>query len=260
MHVDESKICFENPLNERMRTLLRLEFMFAQLAHAVQGDSTWEARYALQSYFELVNVISRGELKPDLLQELDRHHANLSRLAQTPGVDAELLKETLDQITITRGALNGAKLISREMIGQNEFLASLRQRAGIPGGTCSFDLPALHSWLELNPAETRWEHLREWSKPFQPLLDTVSLLLGMIRESAVFEGQTAPGGFFQMTLDSGAPVQMTRILLPKASNVFPELSGGKHRFSIRFLEQPNPDMRAVQAEWDVGFELACCAM
>ena len=180
MHVDDTKISFENPLNERMRTLLRLEFMFAQLAFAVQGDSTWEARYALQSYFELVNAISRGELKTDLLQELDRHHANLTRLAETPGVDPSVLKETLDQISETRGALDGAKLISREMIGQNEFLTSLRQRAGIPGGTCNFDLPALHYWLELNPAETRWEHMREWSQPFQPLVDTVSLLLGMI--------------------------------------------------------------------------------
>ena len=260
MHVDDTKICFENPLNERMRTLLRLEFMFAQLAVAVQGDSTWEARYALQTYFELVNVIGRGELKPDLLQELDRHHANLTRLGESPGVDISVLNTTLEEISETRHALNGAKLISREMLGQNEFLTSLRQRAGIPGGTCSFDLPALHYWLEMNPAEQRWEHMREWNRPFQPLVDTVSLLLGMIRESAVFEPETGTKGFFQKTLESGAPVQMTRILLPKSSSVYPELSGGKHRFSVRFMEQPNPDMRAIQAEWDVNFELACCVM
>ncbi len=258
--MDETKITFENPLNERMRTLLRLEFMFAQLAFAVQGDSIWETRFALQTYFDLFNVISRGELKTDLLQELDRHHANLTRLSETPGVDPSVLEETLEQISSTRNALDRAKLISREMIGQNEFLSSLRQRAGIPGGTCNFDLPGLHYWLELNPSETRWEHMREWSRTFQPLVDTVSLLLGMIRESAVLKPETAPKGFFQMTLDSTTPVQMTRIVLPKSSHVFPELSGGKHRFSIRFMEQPKPDMRAVKAEWDVKFELACCIM
>ena len=44
-------ICYEQPLNERARALLRLEFLFQQVDHAMAGDSTWDSRAALQGLF-----------------------------------------------------------------------------------------------------------------------------------------------------------------------------------------------------------------
>ncbi|MEO6696795.1 MAG: cell division protein ZapD, partial [Gammaproteobacteria bacterium] len=32
------KITYEQPLNERIRTFLRLEFLFQQIQHTLQGD------------------------------------------------------------------------------------------------------------------------------------------------------------------------------------------------------------------------------
>jgi cell division protein ZapD len=68
-------------------------------------------------------------------------------------------------------------------------------------------------------------------------------------------------GFFQRGLDSGAPHQLDPS--PAASRqrpVFPEISGGRHRFTIHFLEQPDPNRRAVQSSANVPFELVCCAI
>ena len=259
-NVDDNNICFEFPLNERIRTLLRLEFMFAQMDYALTGDTTRDTRYALQTFFETFNIITRNELKSDLLQELDRHHANLSRLAATPAVDTAVLNDILSQISECREALNQAKLVSPESVRQNEFLNALRQRTVIPGGTCSFDLPAFHHWLEHNPTESRRAYIDEWRRPFTPLNNTVSLILGLIRESAVPEQEVAKAGYFQKALDAHTPVQMSRVIIDRGGNVFPELSGGKHRISVRFLEQPNPNARATQAEWDIPFKLVCCVI
>ncbi len=258
--MDESKICYDNPLNERVRTMLRLEFMFEQLGHAYVGDAPWNTRNALTAYFDTYNLVTRNEIKSDLLQELDRHHTNLSRLAERPGVDPGALREVLRDIAEVREQLHAAPLASAEGIRYNEFLTSIRQRSSIPGGTCSFDLPALHHWLYQNDADTRRQTLEQWHAPLAPLRQTVELLLRLIRGSTTATAEVAERGFFQRSVDGSAPAQLARVFVPKGSNVYPEFSGGKHRFSLRFMELPNPNARATQAEWDVPFELACCVI
>ena len=84
-------VCYEQPLNERVRVLLRLEFLFQQVHHGMVGCSAWNSRMALQGLFDILALTGRNEFKGDLLKELDRHAATLSRLRQTPGVDLVML-------------------------------------------------------------------------------------------------------------------------------------------------------------------------
>jgi cell division FtsZ-interacting protein ZapD len=37
-----------------------------------------------------------------------------------------------------------------------------------------------------------------------------------------------------------------------------ELSGGRHRFTARFMKFSTADVRARQTDEDIEFELACC--
>jgi cell division protein ZapD len=46
--------------------------------------------------------------------------------------------------------------------------------------------------------------------------------------------------------------------LPIDHACYPEINGGKHRFTIRFFEHPVPAERPLQTNHDVAFELACC--
>lgn len=251
-------ICYETPLNERARTLLRLEFMFEQFEIALQGDSTWHSRMALQLYFDALNVITKNELKPDLLKELDRHFANLSRLSESPGVDPHALTQILDEIVSAREGLHQAGALAVDQVRHIEFLNAIKQRRAIPAGTCCFDLPGLHHWLESNNPAMRREQLTAWCGPLHPLRTATELVLELIRGSAVTEQVSATNGFFQMKLEPTAPTQMVRIFVAPSSDVFPEVSGGKHRFSVRFLDQSDPNQRPKAAERDISFELSCC--
>ncbi|MGD8312702.1 MAG: cell division protein ZapD, partial [Gammaproteobacteria bacterium] len=56
------------------------------------------------------------------------------------------------------------------------------------------------------------------------------------------------------------PGQLVRIALPRDVPYFAELSGGRHRFTARFLEFSTADERARQTSRDVEFELACCVI
>src|SRR5574337_1630511 len=70
-------------------------------------------------------------------------------------------------------------------------------RAAIPGGACSFDLPAYHYWLNRDP-EARRRDLQAWIHPMTPIRDGLAIVLRLLRASGHPEGQTARGGVFQL--------------------------------------------------------------
>ena len=52
-------ITYEQPLNERIRTFLRLEFLFQQANHGLQHRSPWDTRASLTNLIEILNVFGR---------------------------------------------------------------------------------------------------------------------------------------------------------------------------------------------------------
>ena len=80
------------PLNERMRTLLRLEFLFRQLDYHLQGESYWDTRAAIDTLLDIqAFAVARTDLQSDLTMEVDRQIKNLRGLRESPGVDGERL-------------------------------------------------------------------------------------------------------------------------------------------------------------------------
>lgn len=252
-------VCYEQPLNERVRALLRLEFLFQQVEHALGNPSVWDARMALQGLFDILTLTGRNEFKRELLKELDRHATTLNRLRQTPRVDAAALDRVLVEIGKVIDQVHCQDSQLQDDIRKTDFLSAAYKRSHVPGGTCQFDMPALHHWLQLDyPA--RVAHLRRWLAPFTPLQTAATLILRLIRDSATPRSEVAARGFFQRGLDGVAPHQLIRVLMPVGQPCFPEISGGRHRFTIHFLAQPDPNLRAVQSSADIAFKLACCAI
>lgn len=252
-------VCYEQPLNERMRLLLRLEFLFRQIIQTAEEQSEWGSRTALQGLCELLSLTSRNELKAELLKELDRHAAFLSRLKEAPGVDPERLSQILSDIQRVARPVHSQTNLAFEAVRRNDFLSAFCQRHAMTGGTSAFDLPALHLWLKQDSA-ARARHIEGWLKPFRPLQEAVELILRLVRDSAVPQEEVAVRGYFQKTLDVNAPNQLVRVLLLPEAVAFPEISSGRQRISIRFMKQPDPHRRAVQSSEDIPFQLVCCVI
>ena len=255
------RICYEQPLNERIRTLLRLEFLFQQIEDSAPLRSVWATRHAMQGLIDLLNLTSRNELKSELRKELERHAASLNRLRhkQPLEVDTTALESILDDITQVMHRVNSIDNPAIETVRKNDFLSAIRQRSSIPGGTCLFDLPALHHWLQQD-SETRASNIDSWLQPLQPLQEAVQLILQLVRESSIPTQEIAPAGFFQKALNSNSPSQLVRVILPLETSVFPEISGGRHRFSIRFMTQPDLNQKAIPCHDDIAFKLVCCVI
>lgn len=257
-HVDH-KVIYEQPLNERIRSFLRLEFLFQQVRHQLGGTSPWDSRAAMNTLLDILSIFGRSDLKTEVMKELERHTANLAKLEQNPDVDRTQLSSLLDEIDALIDELHAIQGPIGAHLKGNELISSIQQRSAIPGGTCDFDLPAYHFWLQL-PAENRLHDLAGWLDAFDVIGRAIRLILRLIRSSNVFKEETADAGFYQKSLDPHVPCQMVRVAVPAGSSYFAEISGGKHRFTVRFMEQPSINDKAVQVAENIVFELACCTI
>jgi len=251
------KIIYEQPLNERMRSFLRLEYLFRQVDYSLNGTSLWNSRAALEGVIEIHNLVGRSDLKTEILKELERHTQNLTQLMENPQVD----HQRLDHILLALDSLNQQIFSDNQPFGfelkQNELINTIRQRITVPGGTCEMDLPVYHFWLQ-QTAEKRIEDLNEWMSGFSMLRQAIDLVLRLIRESAVAREQMAEEGFYQRNMDASNPCQLLRIGLSADCPYYPEISAGKHRFTIRIMQQNDHYERPKQISDNVAFDLYCC--
>ena len=251
--------CYEQPLSERVRTMLRLEFLFRRAAQARDAEDVWSSRTTVDSLIDIIAVLGRADLKKELIKELERHALTLDSLARNPAVDPERLSQVQSRVEDLRERLKTSEPGFGGALRNNELFNAVRQRSSIPAGTCDFDLPAYHHWLEQPPEQSRRE-LDGWMGSFDLLHDAVDLCLRLVRESGVSSEEVAAGGMFQRTLESHTPCQMVRVFLPAGSDAFPEISAGRHRFTVRFMTQQDPRERPAQVQDDVRFRLLCCVI
>ena len=258
MQVSQSShIIYEQPLSERIRTFLRLEFLFNRARYLLEHESPWASRLTFEVIIDVMAVFSRADLKKEIIKELERHAATLEALSRNPNVAQERLEEIRGKVQVMLRELHERESVPGHELRHNELLNAVRQRSSIPAGTCDFDLPAFHYWLE-RPGSERLHELRDWVAAFDTFESSIALCLQLVRASAAPTREIANGGFFQRNLGSSTPCQMIRVALVRSLVMYPEISAGKQRFAIRFLCPGDATSRPTQTTEDVEFNLLCC--
>ena len=249
---------FEHPLSERMRTFLRLEHLFGKVVYFRAQSSPWCIRAAIDGLLDIVAIVVRTDIRGELLKEMDRHLGTLDRIRGRSDVDLEMLDDVVEQLATAIHALGRLSGPLAAPAREDDFLKAVAQRNSIPGGTCSFDLPQYHHFL-LQPTEWRAQRFAVWCNPLEPIDDALRLVLSLTRTSTTPRAALARQGFFQEALDPAAPVQLVRVILDAEARCFPEISGHKNRYNIRFLVASGTQ-RPHQIDADVPFRLCCCAL
>ena len=248
---------YEQPLTERLRTFLRLDFLFQQADYFLHRPSKMDSRIAITTLIDLLNVLTRGDVRSDTLKELDKFSRNLQNYLAYPGVDTDELKRQLTDIAQTRQRLEALGMGLGSELREHEFLNSIKHRSAIPGGACNFDIPTFAHWLR-QPFEHRVSDLEDWYSHITPLHKAIQRVLWLTRESSQFQEVIAKHGVFQQQLGRNSQVSLIRVGLPENSPLFPEISGSQHRFTIRFYQPTDISERAKQTDQDTVFRLICC--
>ena len=258
-HYVQNQTVYEQPLNERMRSFLRLEHLFEIIESRVQGTSVWDSRTVVATLIDVTDLLARSDVKSELIKELERQLGTLTRLQENPKVDVERLEDAMGQLNQLVNTLRSPACQPGQVMRQDELVSAIRQRISIPGGTCNFDLPGYHYWLT-RPVDKRANDLARWLSDINVIKDSIELALSIVRSSAAPSRELAAAGFFQKALDAGTACQLVRVSVDESARFFPEISGGKHRFTVRFLEQSATGSRPAQTDEDVEFDLQCCVI
>jgi cell division protein ZapD len=255
--VNAEPTVFEQPLNERLRTFLRLDFLYSQALYHNDMASSWGSRAAMSSLLDMLAIALRGDLRSDVLKELERQGTRLSEFQNHPGIDAARLRALVGNLQRLRSELGSAGAAWLQPLRESEFLASIKHRSAIPGGTCEFDLPDYYFWLN-QPDAVRMQTFVHWLGLLRPLCDGIAELLWLTRQNGRSSEQLASDGVFSISFDRDTPYQLLRITLPAGVALYPEISGSHHRCSLRFLEWQSVEGRPKQTTGNVKFTLTCC--
>jgi cell division protein ZapD len=249
---------YEHPLNERIRMMLKLEHLFRQSAYFIEQEDVWGSRTFVSSLLDILDLFSRGDIRTELLKELDRSTENLGHLMSYPNVDHERLGSILRALEHLIENIHSMTTAPGTELKNDELLTAIRQRSTIPGGTCDFDLPRFNLWLH-NEYNQRIIDQKRWFSTLDPIRQTIELLLKMIRGSSEFTEKQTTSGNYTEQLEKSLPYQMVRVRIPSSENYYAEISGSKHRFSIRFLK-PVENGKSTALTESVPFHLSLCRL
>lgn len=249
-------ILYEYPFNERIRTYLRLEHLFRRLGELIPRSHPLDHHYALATIFEVMDVAARADLKSDVLKDLERQKQQLHGYRGNPGVEESVLDEVVGRIESCFNSVNNTPGRAGNALTENEWLMSIRSRAGIPGGTCEFDLPAYYAWQH-HPAADRRADLERWAGTLAPLAESIHVLLKLLRDSGAPQKVMAGAGQLQQNLPQGRTFQLLRLRIDPTLGLVPEISGNRLIVSVRLMRQEAD--RLVPSTDNTPFELTLCA-
>ena len=189
-----------------MRTFLRLDFLYNQALHHNERGSPWGSRAAMASLIDILAITTRGDVRSDVLKELESQLTLLNDFQSKPGVDTQRLKSLTANLVRLRADLLHAGSAFLQPLRDSEFLSAIKHRSAIPGGTCEFDLPDYYFWLS-QPDEARMRSLQPVARPAAPAVRLPSpSCCGSRARTAAAADEIARGGSFAITFERDNPL------------------------------------------------------
>lgn len=257
-------INFEFPIGEKVRNLLRLEDVFQRIEFFLNQEHAHDHHQALMALFEIGEMGSRGDLRTDLLQELERQRqmlqANLENV--TDQMAQEVVETALMQCDQVMERLRRQSGRLGYHLRDNEWLLNIHQRGQKGGSLCCFDLPSYHFWLNQTSA-VRLEDLSRWLEPLLPVRDSAALLLRILRTRGERREYVAKNGCFHEKSSAGRVIHLLKVSYAADLPAIPELSAGKYAINIRFVDPPDRtsnQLKTVLSRLDIPFVLTCCRL
>lgn len=242
---------FDHPLNEFTRTALRVEHLLLLADQALADPSPLAPYNFWRALFDLMEILDRGDIRQDLIKELDRASNDIPQLIAKGYCGTIAEQDLRAQFQAHVQGLRASPRLGQPL-RDDRFFTTLRQRFALAAGQCSFDLPQFHLWMH-QPEQAQRTQMQSYLELMQPMQHAFGDWLRLLRCRGQFSSVQATAGFYQ---DSAENLQLLRIRLPPTVGAFPSVSGNRLRFTVRFVS-PQAE-REVFLDNDIAFDLARC--
>ncbi|MDA8533930.1 cell division protein ZapD [Burkholderiaceae bacterium] len=127
-------ITYEYPINERVRTYLRVERLLSRLSTLQAGVEANDHHFALQTLFELMDIGSRADIRGDLLKDIDRQKGVLSGYAENPNINRKALDDLLVALDSAYKGVSGVVGKPGQALNESDFFDGVARTHGYPCG------------------------------------------------------------------------------------------------------------------------------
>ena len=247
---------YELPLNERLRTFMRIEFLYSRLKYFSSNlDDNWQTRTVIHTLLEIYSILSRTDVRREVLADLDRYIMQMQRFQSAPDADNNMVNDVLEDLDSIKDQVVDVGTDYLLKLREDEFIASLLHRHTLPGGKAEFDMPKYKFFLESDKKNVVVQ-INRWIDVMRPICEGIDKLMWIIRESNEPIATVAVGGQYNHQIERRTQISLVRIIT-NDTNVYPEISGGRHLIAVRFFNQ-NKDGEYVQFEDNVEFKISLC--
>ena len=247
---------YELPLNERLRTFMRIEFLYSRLKYFSSNlDDNWQTRTVIHTLLEIYSILSRTDVRREVLADLDRYIMQMQRFQSAPDADNNMVNDVLEDLDSIKDQVVDIGTDYLLKLREDEFIASLLHRHTLPGGKAEFDMPKYKFFLESDKKNVVVQ-INRWIDVMRPICEGIDKLMWIIRESNEPIATVAVEGQYNHQIERRTQISLVRIIT-KEVNVYPEISGGRHLIAVRFFNQ-NRDGEYLQFEDNVEFKISLC--
>jgi len=161
------------------------------------SEQVWDHRVTIGHLLDLADLLTRSDLRAEVIRELERLAGILTAMQSAPEVDRQRLQDVLDRLDAEVDRLHALPLPFAQRLMESDMIGQLRKRHNLALGNCDFDQPAYRWWLARSSA-ARQRDLDAWAGPFMSLGTATTLILGLIRQTATAASEAAQKGFFSV--------------------------------------------------------------
>ena len=247
---------YELPLNERLRTFMRIEFLHSRLKNFASNlDDNWQTRTVIHTLLEIYSILSRTDVRREVLADLDRYIMQMQRFQSAPDADNDMVNNVLEDLDSIKNQVVDIGTDYLLKLREDEFIASLLHRHTLPGGKAEFDMPKYKFFLESDKKNVAVQ-INSWIDIIRPICEGIDKLMWIIRESNEPIATVAVGGQYNHQIERRTQISLVRIITNN-TDIYPEISGGRHLIAVRFFNQ-NKDGEYLQFEDNVEFKISLC--
>lgn len=245
-------IIFEHPLNELVRSFLRIERLFAELDRSLRFSE--DKNTVLMLMCSIMRLLERPDLKSKLTNYLHQQYLQLEAFSNNPSIEQERLEKMLARIDTKLKLLKSNHTLTALMPCSHELIKKYQTEMMSHGATALIVEPIFSAWDQLS-SEDSTEILSQWRLQIEDLHATIQLAVELMRLSQPFQTIECNSSFYSKSINFD--YSLIRMKLPKG--IQPELSAGRHHVAIRFkkLIITSSGVKIVDTELN-KFDIAYC--
>ncbi len=246
---DSHAVIYEEPMDERIRKFLKLENHFLKLNYHKDIDTAYDSYAALNSIILIYKILSRVEVKSELIREIDFQKNRYSEYIKLENSDKTKLNSIMEKQDVILNNLHSLKPSYLKDLNNDElFVSCVKHNENLS--------TELDYWLTRDH-NMRLNQINLWQELIKPIEHSIYFCLDILRKSSETNEICANNGFHLIKIEHEKKIRLLRVTMQTDNYYFPRISLGPQRATISFM-MINENNKFIQIKENISFVLDLC--